>query len=56
MIATDFINLSSNELWEEMIWLEQQPITAESGALYDRILKEIRARIQRRQYLVDHFG
>jgi hypothetical protein len=56
MIATDFTDLSSNELWEELIWLEEQPITAENGALYDRILNEIRTRERRRQYLVDHFG
>jgi hypothetical protein len=56
MIATDFIDLCSNELWEELIWLEEQPITAENGALYDRILNEIRTRERRRQYLVDHFG
>ena len=56
MIATDFTDLSTNELWEEILWLEEQPITNENGALYDRILKEIRTRNRRRQYLEDHFS
>ena len=56
MIATAFTDLSSNELWEEIHWLEAQPITDENGALYDRILEELRPRERRRQYLEDNFA
>lgn len=56
MIATDFIDLTSNDLWAEIDWLETQPVTRENAALYDRILTEIRTRNRRRQYLADHFG
>jgi len=56
MIATAFIDLSSNELWEELIWLEEQPHTKANCDLYVRLWKEICAREERRQYLVDNFG
>jgi hypothetical protein len=55
MIATAFINKCSNELWEEIYWLESQPITTESAELYDEILTELRNRESRRQYLIDNF-
>ena len=54
-IATDFHHLCSNELWEELLWLEDQPITKDNAALYDRLLNEIRVRNRRRQYLIDHW-
>jgi hypothetical protein len=56
MIATAFIDQTSNELWEELHWLEGQPITDENGALYDQILEELRTRERRRQNLEDHFA
>ena len=55
-IATAFHDISTNELWEELQYLEGQPITDENGALYDRILDEIRTRNRRRQYLEDNFA
>ena len=55
MIATAFIDKCSNELWEEIYWLESQPITVENATLYDEILAELRSRESRRQYLIDNF-
>ena len=48
MIATSFIELSSNELWEEILWLEEQPLTKENAVRYDLLLKEFRTRQRRR--------
>ena len=56
MIATAFTDLCSNALWEELIWLEEQPRTKANCDLYDRLWNEISTREQRRQYLADHFG
>ncbi len=56
MIATAFTDLCSNALWEELLWLDEQPRTRENRDLYVRIWNEICAREQRRQYLADHFG
>jgi hypothetical protein len=56
MIATDFIDLCSNELWEELLWLEEQPRTKENCDLYHRLWNEICTREQRRQYLEDNFA
>ena len=53
MIATAFIDKCSNELWEEIYWLESQPITTESAELYDEILAELRSREYRRQCIND---
>lgn len=55
MIATAFIDKCSNELWEEIYWLESQPITVDNATLYDQILAELRSRESRRQYLIDNF-
>jgi hypothetical protein len=55
MIATDFTDLCSNELWEELFWLQEQPQTKQVSTLYNRIWAEICTREQRRQYLEDHF-
>lgn len=54
-IATAFIDKCSNELWEEIYWLESQPITVDNATLYDEILAELRLRESRRQYLIDNF-
>jgi len=56
MIATAFTDLCSNELWEEMCWLEEQPPTKENRDLHHRIWNEICTREQRRQYLEDNFA
>ena len=56
MIATAFHDLTSNDLWEDLQWLEGQPMTDENCALYDRILTEIDTRNRRRQYLEDNFA
>jgi hypothetical protein len=56
MIATAFTDLSSNDLWEEICWLQDQPATDENVASYNAMMREIDTRAQRRQYLVDHFG
>ena len=53
MIATAFIDKCSNELWEEIFWLEDQPITVENATLYDEILAELRLREFRRQCISD---
>ena len=53
MIATAFIDKCSNELWEEIFWLEDQPITVENAKLYDEILAELRLREFRRQCIND---
>lgn len=53
MIATAFIDKCSNELWEEIFWLEDQPITVENATLYDEILAELRSRERRRQCIND---
>jgi hypothetical protein len=55
MIATAFIDKCSNALWEEIYWLESQPISTENAKLYDDILAELRSRERRRQYLIDNF-
>jgi hypothetical protein len=54
MIATAFIDKCSNELWEEIYWLESQPITVDNATLYDQILAELRSRERRRQ-CIDEF-
>jgi hypothetical protein len=54
MIATAFIDKCSNELWEEIYWLESQPITVDNAILYDQILAELRTRESRRQF-IDQF-
>lgn len=54
MIATAFIDKCSNDLWEEICWLESQPITVENATLYDQILAELRSRESRRQ-CIDEF-
>jgi hypothetical protein len=54
MIATAFIGKCSNELWEEIYWLESQPITVENATLYDQIMGELRSRESRRQF-IDQF-
>lgn len=51
MIATAFIDKCSNELWGEIFWLENQPITTENAKLYDEILAELRTREYRRECL-----
>jgi hypothetical protein len=56
MIATDFTDLCSNELWAELIWLQEQPQTKEVSTLHDQIWAEICTREQRRQHLEDHFA
>jgi hypothetical protein len=56
MIATDFIDLCSNELWEELLWLQEQPQTKENCNLHNRIWAEICTREQRRQALQDNFA
>jgi hypothetical protein len=56
MIATAFTDLCSNELWEELLWLDDQPRTKANCALYDRLWNEICTREERRQYLADNFG
>ena len=55
MIATSFIDLSSNELWEEILWLEEQPLTEENAIRHDLLLKEFRNRQRRRAYLEESF-
>jgi hypothetical protein len=56
MIATSFTDLCSNELWEELTWLQDQPDTAANRRQIRAYWKELQTREQRRQYLVDHFG
>ena len=56
MIATAFTDLCSNELWEELLWLEEQPHTKANCDLYVRLWNEICTREERRQYLADNFG
>lgn len=56
MIATAFTDLSSNELWEELLWLEEQPQSKANCDLYNRIWAEICTREQRRQHLEDNFA
>jgi hypothetical protein len=56
MIATAFIDKCSNELWEEIYWLETQPITTENATLYDQILNELRSREYRRQCIDEFLG
>ena len=56
MIATAFTDMCSNELLEELQWLEGQPMTDENCSLYDRILTEIDTRNRRRQDLEDFLG
>jgi hypothetical protein len=56
MIATAFTDLCSNELWEEICWLQDQPATDENVASYNAMMREIDTRIQRRQNLEDNFA
>jgi hypothetical protein len=56
MIATAFTDLCSNELWEELTWLQDQPDTAANRHQIRSIWKELQTRELHRQYLVDHFG
>ena len=56
MIATAFTDLCSNELLEELLWLEDQPQTRANCDRHKRIWAEMCAREQRRQYLNDHFA
>jgi len=56
MIATAFADLCSNELWEELLWLDEQPHTKANCDRYDLIWNEICTREERRQYLADNFG
>jgi hypothetical protein len=56
MIATAFTDLCSNELWVELLWLEEQPNTKENRDLHHRIWNEICTREQRRQNLEDNFA
>jgi hypothetical protein len=56
MIATAFADLCSNQLWEEVLWLEDQPSTPANRRQIRKIWAEIENREQRRQYLEDHFA
>jgi hypothetical protein len=56
MIATAFTDLCSNELWEEVIWLQDQPDTAANRRQLRAYWKELQTREQRRQYLEDNFA
>ena len=55
-IATAFHDLTSNDLWAELIWLQDQPTTKENLRSYRAIMLELQTRAERREYLINHFG
>lgn len=55
-IATAFHDLTSNDLWEELIWLQDQPTTKANLKSYRAIMLELEIRAERREYLINHFG
>ena len=55
-IATAFHDLTSNDLWEDLIWLQDQPSTKANLKSYRAIMQELEIRAARREYLIDHFG
>lgn len=54
-IATAFHDLTSNDLWDELIWLHDQPSTKANIKSYRAILQELEIRAERREYLINHF-
>ena len=52
-IATAFFTLSSNELWEEYLYLQSQSPTREVSRMMNRVWKEICAREERRNAMED---
>ena len=55
-IATAFHDLTSNDLWAELIWLQDQPSTKANLKSYRAIMQELEIRAERREYLINHFG
>lgn len=55
-IATAFHDQCSNELWETLSWLGEQPETRHTRNLERQIVRELEIREARRQALVDTWG
>jgi hypothetical protein len=54
-IATAFFDLSSNELWEEYLYLQSQSPTREVSLKMGKVWKEICTREDRRNAMAEEF-